>query len=151
MVKSISYYGARTYAKNTAKYVILLHSSHLSSCHQRRVTVVQGTVSSQATFALGTWCETYSSLWEASHWLHRAMVLSGTLGEGLREAARLHHSCGAVTFLASPCAISNCPLSTFTMQFKLLWVHTCSGSIVISSKHETSWYQNPMKHWHSLS
>lgn len=78
------------------------------------------------------WCEAYSSLWEAS----QAVVLSGTLGEGLGEAARLDHSWDVVTPLASPCAISGCPLSTCTMQFKMLWCKDALGAL---------WFQVNMK------
>lgn len=129
MVKGISYYGAQTHVKNIAKYVIL-HSSNLSSCHQRRVSLVsQGTASSQATSTLGTWCEACWSLQGASHWLPQAMVLSGMLGEGLGEAAGLHHSCGAVTPLASPCAITDCPWAPLQCSLncsgctEMLWEH----------------------------
>lgn len=94
------------------------------SCHQRRVLCSQsGDSLFPSHIYSGYLMWPCWSLWAASHWLHQAMVLSGMLGEGLGEAARLHHSCGAVTPLASPCAISNCPLSTFTVQFKWLWVH----------------------------
>lgn len=65
----------------------LLKSSWLSPAPVQRTdshsVVSQGRASSQATSTQGAWHEASSSLREASRWLHQAVVLSGTPGEGL--------------------------------------------------------------------
>lgn len=106
-------------------------SINLPGCPQRPVqrtdshsVVSQGRASSQAPSAQDAWHEAYLSLWTSSHWLHRAVVLSGIPREGLGEdTARLHHSCGPPPWPTHVSSLT-APISTFAMQLGMIPIST---------------------------